>query len=75
MADRRAPSIDSEEASLLYCDEILAGDGTFLHLDEDGSVSALAEAETGFVPISEILRPKGDPPTPWDWGLEGNDDG
>ena len=35
----------SELASELYCDELLAGDGSSLYVDSVCSVSALAEAE------------------------------
>ena len=35
----RPPPIDSEEAALLYCDEVLDGDGHYMHLDKVGSVS------------------------------------
>ncbi len=44
MSDRRPPPIDSEEASLLYCDEVLDGAGRFLYVDRDVSLSALPEA-------------------------------
>ena len=37
----------SELASELYCDEVLAGDGSLLQIDSPLSVSALAEAEAG----------------------------
>ncbi len=32
--------MSSEKASELYCDEVLAGDGSFVHVDRSGSVSA-----------------------------------
>jgi len=35
-----APPIDSEHAALLYVDEVLDGQGRFLHIDTTGSVSA-----------------------------------
>ena len=35
----------SELVSELYCDEVLAGDGSLLQIDSPFSVSALAEAE------------------------------
>jgi len=64
VADRRPPPIDSEEASLLYCDEVLAGDGTFLHIDRVDSVSGLVLVR-GITPIPEWIqrhtRPEGDP--------------
>ena len=56
---RKPPPIDSEEASLLYCDEVLAGDGTFLHLDGLVSVRGLDRTETDFVHIFEVTLPKG----------------
>ena len=54
------PPIDSEMASLLYCDEVLDGAGDFLYLDKDVSVSALPEAGRGYVQ-SEMFDRKGDP--------------
>jgi len=58
---KRPPPIDSEEASLLYCDEVLAGDGTFLHVDKVRSVSGLVLVRAVLSTILKKIRPKGDP--------------
>jgi len=50
----RPPPIDSEMASLLYCDEVLDGDGNFLYIDKDVSVSALPDAGDDFEHVSQI---------------------
>ncbi len=54
------PPIDSEEASELYCDEILAGDGTLLHIDSVRSVSGLVLVRD-VTRIPEMMRLKGAP--------------
>ena len=60
LSDLVPPPIDSELASLLYVDEVLAGDGSFLYIDSDVSVSALPEAGSDASPAGAV-RPKGDP--------------
>jgi len=37
--------LESELAALLYVDDVVAGDGQFLHIDSISSVSAMPEAE------------------------------
>ena len=39
----------SEEAAVLYVDDVLDGSGNVLHLDKPSSVSALIEIENDFV--------------------------
>ena len=50
-------SMDSEVASVLYCDEVVDGAGAFLHLDSVVSVSASEDEDEGFVHISRIMLP------------------
>ena len=45
---RRLPPIDSELAAIMYVDELLAGDGSILHIDSMGSVSAMSRAEEAY---------------------------
>jgi len=47
----------SELASELYVDEVLAGDGSLLHVDTIGSVRGLRRDEDTFVPSGKIIRP------------------
>ena len=56
--------LESELASELYVDEVLAGDGSLLHIDSKGSVSALVGlGRTGPKRVLEPypVRPTGDP--------------
>ncbi len=54
------PPIDSEIAAEMYCDEVLAGDGSWLHVDRVRSVSGLVLVRS-ITPIPEMTRPKGVP--------------
>ncbi len=47
---------DSEEASALYVDEVLDGDGRFQYLDSIGSVSGLVEVEGSRVWDDQLLE-------------------
>ncbi len=47
--------LDSEVASELYVDEVLAGDGSVLYVDRVPSVSALPEAEAALWPGDDYL--------------------
>ncbi len=60
---KNPPPLDSELASLLYCDEVLDGAGNFLYLDSELSVSALDEDEVdAFYGIQQdLFDRKGDP--------------
>ncbi len=53
--------MDSELASELYCDEVLAGDGRILHLDAIRSVSAMPEAEAAARSVmrDQLFLPQG----------------
>ena len=61
MKRERAPHDDpqlmaSELASEAFCDEVLAGDGSLLQIDNLGSVSAMHRAELPVYPTEEELR-------------------
>ena len=59
---READFIHSELASLLYVDEVLAGDGSVLHVDTPGSVRGLIRAEQDLVQVPKIkILSAGDP--------------
>ena len=49
MARRSRAFMASEQVSELYCDEVLAGDGSILQVDRVLSVSALTETEAAAV--------------------------
>jgi len=59
---QHARFLQSELAAELYVDEVLAGDGSLLHVDSKGSVRGLSRDEAPLVQVPEIkILSAGDP--------------